>query len=231
MLRYLLVFLTLLLAAVALAQPVTLTRRVAVGDTLKYRATIICTVYGNDVTYKALLTERILQVDRDGSYTVQTTQSEITATNGDRDLPISAKDTPVSSAVYGAGGNLVQLKSSPAEEEWRLGNLSAFHLPGKPIAPGESWTAEIQPSAQRGNVGAIANYKFIGLDKVGAKEALRITESYKETRPSNPATSEAKIWVDATDGSVLKLEADWNNAPILGLSTLVRAHLVYEREF
>jgi len=206
-----------------------LKRTPKVGDVLKYRVTMIFTLQGVDITYKSLITDQIDLVDKDGSYTVESSQSEISGTHGERDLNVN-QHPPKSIAVYNANGSVLDLKGEQSPESWRIANASAFYLPEGPIPASGTYTVQIPPSTDKTRPSATATYTSAGTEKVGDIDALVLKESYKENVTASGMTADGKVWVDPATAIVLKMDMDWKNAPLLGTSTFVNGHVSYVKE-
>lgn len=221
--------LLILLPTLAANQAVTLKRSPKVGDVLKYRITFVFTIYGNDVFYTAIETDKVVSVSKDGSYAVESMQEGISANNG-QDLNVQKNSKP-SEALYDARGQVLELKGDDSAESWRDANLSCFILPDKPVNKGDTWTANLPGKPERKTPGASVIYTSDGIDPtpVDGVSALKIEEKYAENSQGIHATKSGTIWVDPKDGTVVKVDEQWRNAPILGLSTLVNGHVSYER--
>ncbi|HEY3782751.1 MAG TPA: hypothetical protein VGL56_16835 [Fimbriimonadaceae bacterium] len=211
------------------AQAVTLKRIVKVGDTAKYRTTFVFTVYGNDVFYTSTETDKVTAVNKDGSYVIESSQTDVHANSGN-DLPV--KQNPAKSyTTYDARGRVLDLSGAQPGTEWRDANLGSFILPEKPINKGDTWTVNLDARADRLTPGATFIFTDDGfsVDK-GDDSAglLKIEEKYTENTPGNPATSTGTIWVNPADGSIVKVDETWNFAPLLGLTTLVNGHVSYQ---
>jgi len=220
----------LLIPALAFGQAVTLKRSPKVGEVLKYRVTLVFTIYSNDFFYTSIVTDKVTDLDKDGSYTVASTQDQIEASSG-KAFPVEKNPAPISYTVYDAYGRVLDLKGEQAPEAWRVAYLSCFVLPNKPVAKGDTWTATLPPRADRQTPGASVIYTSEGMDPepVDGINVLRIDEKYAENSQSNRATKTGTLWVDPKDGTVVKMEEMWRSAPIAGVSTLVNGHVAYER--
>lgn len=219
----------LFLPAIAGEGSIALKRSPKPGDQLKYRVTLVFTVYGNDVFYTAEDTERVVSVEKDGTYSVESTQANMHANNGN-DLLVQPNPNRVVS-LYDKRGMVLDFQGEPSGQSWRDANLSCFVLPDKPVAKGDTWTVNVPAKLDREAPGATITYTYKGpeADKMGGVSVVRIEEKYAEVTQSTPATATGTIWVNPVDGTVVKLEEEWRNAPILGLSTVVNGHVAYER--
>ena len=218
-----------LLALAALHQGAALKRTPKVGEIEKYRLTMIFTLQGTDITYKSLITDQVDLVEKDGSYTVESVQTEISGAHGERDLNVD-KNPPKSIAVYAANGAVVDLKGEQSPESWRIANASAFYLPDGPIPASGTYTVQIPQNTDKGRPSATATYTTAGTEKIGDIDALVLRESYKENTTANGMMADGKVWVDPATAIVLKMDMDWKNAPLLGTSTFVNGHVSYVRE-
>ena len=221
---------TILVPALALSQAFPMKRKLKVGEVFKYRLTVVFRIAGNDIFYTSIDTQKVTSVARDGSYTVQSTQSDIRSTNSGADLQI-AKDEPPTDTSYSARGQVVAIAGQQAASAWRIADMSCFILPDKAINKGDTWTYTIPPRADLQTAGGVYNFAFEGPEpeKVDDFSVLRVAEDYKENTQFNKATSTGTIFVDPTDGSVVKLDEEWRTAPIHGVNTQVNGHVSYER--
>ncbi len=218
-----------LVPVLAAGQVVTIKHTPKVGEVIKYRVTFVFPVYGNDVFYTAIETDKVVSLAKDGSYVVESTQQEINANNG-QDLNVQKNSKPYQT-LYDAKGQVLELKGDDSAESWRDANLSCFILPDKPINKGDTWTANLPGKPDRKTPGASVVYTSDGIDPtpVDGVTALKIEEKYAENSQGIHATKTGTIWVDPKDGTVVKVEEVWRNAPVLGLSTLVSGHVSWER--
>ena len=218
------------LGVCALAQQaITLKRAPKVGEIAKYRVTMIFTLQGTDITYKSLITDQVDLVDKDGSYTVESTQAEISGTHGERDLNVDQH--PLKSiTVYNASGAVIDLKGEQSPESWRIANASAFYLPNGAIPASGTYTVQVPASTDKTRPSATVTYTSAGTEKIGDIDALVLKESYKENVTANGMTSDGKVWVDPATAVVLKMDVDWKNAPLLGTSSFVNGHVSYAKE-
>jgi hypothetical protein len=211
------------------AQVITLTRKVKVGDTAKYRVTFVFTVYGNDVFYTSTETDKVTAVNKDGSYVIESSQTDVHA-NSSNELPV--KENPAKSyTTYDARGRVLDLSGAQPGTEWRDANLGSFILPDKPINKGDTWTVNLEAKADRLTPGGTFIFTDDGFSAEKGDDSptlLKIEKKYTENSPGNPATSTGTIWVNPADGSIVKIDETWNYAPLLGLTTLVNGHVSYE---
>lgn len=223
-----------ILALIAVAaqadQTFTLKRAPVVGETTKYRLTMIFTLQGQDVIYKSLITDKITNVDKDGSYTVSSTQSEASGSHGERDLAVKPPADETSIATYSPAGVIIDLKGQQSPESCRIANASAFYLPDKPLAIGDSYSVKVAANQTRTTPSATVTYKLTAQEKIGDVNALQFTETYKEDVNANGLDANGKVWVDPASAIVLKVDQDWRNTPLLGTSSFVNGHISYARE-
>lgn len=216
----------LLLFALAAAQPITMKRTPKVGDMLNYKVSIIFTLYGDDIVYQSTLSERVTDVAKDGSYTVQSNQTGASANNG-RDIPI-VQSQAQTSTTYDPRGMILAI---PSDYSWRDAYLGEVVLPDKPVKPGETYSVQFPARADRTTPAATVTYTVEQLpkDRVDGFDTIVLDEKYTESTGTYPATSEGRVWINPADGTVVKLDENWRNAPLMGTHTIVNAHVSYDR--
>jgi hypothetical protein len=96
-----------------------------------------------------------------------------------------------------------------------MANLELFVLPEKEVNPNDSWTYEIKEDKKTNAVAAKATYTFVGDDKVGSTEAVKVKYVIKEAGDSG-ASTEGFVWVRKADGVMVKQTSKWVNVPVPG---------------
>jgi hypothetical protein len=208
--------LLLILAAAALAmgQGYKLARTPKLGDELKYRLYAEFELVGTTATMAALITEKVVALDINGNFTVESRQTEGKQKIGAQEQAM--RDTSGEMAVYTARGEVVEIKSSDkAGLKGRLSRLNSIVAPDREIKVGDSWSHTYLGSPMSGGVGGKATYKALNLEKVGERDALVVQFEYKETTGALKAESTGKAWVDVATGELLKLDAQWKNVPYM----------------
>lgn len=216
------------LAALALAQGVSLKRQVKEGDTHSYRMSLSFSMWGEEALYTSVLTEKVIKVEPNGTYAVETTQTDYKAKFGEEEMTLSSEDLPKATRVLTPAGEIVQLQGDLTNEAaYRLSNLDVFRPSDMSVSTGDTWKVELKANADTGTKATTIDYKVEAAEKVGDWDTLPVTFSYKETEGSDPATAEGKYWIRTSDGLVVKMEADWKNAPIPGANGAVNAKVSY----
>jgi len=86
----------------------------------------------------------------------------------------------------------------------------------------------VKEDKKTGVVPAKGEFKLVAEEKLGAHDALKIKATVKETSGDNPAASDGFVWIDKKDGSMLKTEVKWTNAPVPGVGFPVAATVKIE---
>jgi hypothetical protein len=216
-------------AAMALAQGgSTLQRVVKVGDTMRYRLKAEIELAGEQAVFSALVTERVVRVDPGGDYVVESIQAD--GKVGFAGQEFEAPPSPPSSTTYRLTGEVVQIRGEMNDENaYRIANLSLVRTPGKSVGVGDTWSHKVAADAKTGGVPIEANYRIEGEEKIGQWDTLKIKMSVRETEGSEPASNEALVWMSKTDGSMVKLESKWTNAPIPGAPGPVNGQITLTR--
>lgn len=216
--------------AMAAVDGFTIARKPKEGDTHKYRMNADVDMGGLAITVKGLLMEKITKVDTDGSYTQEETQVELKAVVAGQEQDVQSSGS--SSMVYHPSGEVRKIEGSEGTpESYRMANLGIIYDPGKPVSVGDAWNYDVKANKDTGAVAAKAEFKLLGEEKVGTRDTLKIKALVKETGGDAPATSDGTVWIDKTDGSLVKSEAKWTNAPFPGAGgQLINATVKMSRE-
>ncbi len=203
-------------------------RQAKEGQTNSLRLKAQFELQGIEATYTALATEKITKVDTDGTITLEASQMDGKATFNGQDVDLGKNPQKPYTVVYNADGTMKEisgfgdLSSSGANDPnttqnaYRFENLDMVVDPGHPVNVGDTWTYEVKPDAKLGTVAAKAEYKVLAEEKVGSVDAIKIHAVVKETGGESAASMDSMVWLDKTDGSVVKKESKLVNAPFPG---------------
>lgn len=199
-----------------------------VGDVVKYKLKASLEVMGQQAKVTAITSEKVTKVDEDGTYTVESTQSDLKVQLGEQEIEPPASGATVE--VRKANGTLVEIRGENVDSNsYRMNALSALVPSDKPVKVGDTWTNDVKSDAKTGAVAAKAEYKVIGEEKVGDYETLKLKVTVKETEGSEPASSEFTLWLDKANWTMVKLDGKLINAPMPGAPTPVTANMTLER--
>lgn len=217
-------------AALAGLQAVTLKRTAKVGDVAKYKSKADVDFQGMAVSVTFLMTDKITKVDDNGNITSESTQSDMKIKMGDQEMdPPAAGDTPQVSTSKSTG-EIVELKGEQVDANaYRMAAMSGFYFPEKAVSVGDSWEFKVVKNEKLGTVAGIAKYKVEKFEKVGEWDTAVLTMDYKETEGGEPASASGKIWINTKDGSMVKMDGEWKNAPFPGAPGPINAKVVIER--
>lgn len=218
----------LAVSAVAMAaqEAINLKRTPKDGEASVYRLKADIDLAGTQATFTAKISEKVTKVEGD-NYTVETAITEGKALFGGQEMPM--EDQPATSATYKTTGEIVSM-SETDPGAMRMANLQSFRYPTGPVKVGDTWNTEVAASDKTGGVGMKAEFKVDGMEKVGAWETARIKFTVKETSGAEPASSEGTAWIAVTDGSLVKYEGSWANAPFPGAPGPINAKVTITRE-
>lgn len=219
----------LVLAAVATAsyQAITLAPTLKEGDVTKYSLKADITVAGMEAAFTGKVTEKVLKVEADGTYTVESTNSEGKVSLGGQEMEMPGGEPSV--AVYKKGGELKELRGNGADPNaYRMAGMTGFRYPDKAVNVGDEWKITWTKS-DKGAVAGEATFKVDSMDKVGNWDSVKIKMSAKETEGETPASAEGFVWISKTDGRMTKMEATWKNAPFPGAPGPIDAKVVMTR--
>lgn len=200
--------------ALALGQGFKLARSPKLGQEIKYRVLAEFDAGGTPVTMSGLLTEKVVALDINGNYTVESRQTEVKARMGTQEQTV--EDSPPETAVYSARGEVVEIKgANSAGLKGRLSRLNAVVVPDREIKVGDSWSHTFHGNPMTAGIGGKSDYKAEALEKVGERNALIVQIKFKESSGSLKSESTGKAWIDVETGELLKLQSQWKKVPFL----------------
>jgi hypothetical protein len=183
------------------------------GDVLKYKQAAKLDLNGMEIDFSATSTRKIVKVDAAGTFTVKEDLADMKV-NGQE--PPEGAGPSGSTMTFTNKGELVKLEGDHVDDSaYRTSNLELFVLPDKPVNPNDTWSYEFKENKTTGAVAGKATYTFIGDDKVGTVDVVKVKYLVKETGDSG-ASSEGFIWIRKADGAMVKLTSKWVNVPIAG---------------
>jgi hypothetical protein len=219
------------LPALALAQgdqSYDLQRKVKTGDTLKFSIRAELTIGENFAVMTGISTEKVIKVESDGTFSVEstTTEGKVEIEQEPQAIPPQAPSV----SVYRSTGQVTEIRGDKIDSSlYRLANISTFQAPSGPVKIGDTWTRTFESDVKTGAVAATGKYTFEGLEKVGEIEAAKVKMSFEEQSQPRPATSEGYFWIDPTNGSLLKSELMIKNAPFPQSPFPIHAKLIVQR--
>jgi len=188
-----------------------------VGDSHKYRETAKFDVGGADFEFSAISTRKTVKADPSGTYSIKEEMSEMKFNGQEAPEGQGPGDTTVS---FSPMGEIVKIEGDRVDENlYRFSNLALFIQPDKPVNAGDTWNYEVKENKTTGVVPAKATYTFVGEEKVGSTDALKVKYLIKETGDGG-ASSDGTLWLNKSDFTLIKLSAKWVNAPITGAGTI-----------
>lgn len=215
--------------ALAVVDGLSVARKPKEGEQIRYRMTADVDMGGMAIKAKFLVAEKVVKIESDGSYKVEQSQLEgkIDVNGTEQELPTSGATT----TVYTKEGDVKEISGDQTTPDtYRMANLGIVRDPGKTLNVGDTWTYEIKADKKTGAVAAKADYKVLAEEKVGNWETLKVQVNIKETEGTEPAGNEGTVWISKADGSTVKLDQKWTNAPFPGAPAPINATVKMDRE-
>jgi hypothetical protein len=187
-------------------------RRIAkAGDVAKYRTKFEFRVDDGLYTIETLTEETVVGVER-GTHRIQVNQVEARAT-----LPDGTMARP-NLANYvrqvNENGEVVSFAGATTNEDSiRAANLDTFRPPPRPQKLGGKWRHEIKADRKTAAIGVRLEYEVLSVEEVLGVRTVRVRYTAMETGGPEPASAVGMVWIDPTDGSVMKREVDYRSAP------------------
>jgi hypothetical protein len=176
-----------------------------------------------DITNKQ--TDTITDVAADGTFTTESLQSDMQL-NGS---PSPQQPTGPSTIKAKPDGSIISITGPEgASDQGRLAALTSFYYPSKPVDVNDTWSFEGKKDDKLGNMDFKSDMKYLGEEKVGTVDTYKVDVDAKETTPGTPASLHSTVWLDVTDGSMVKVVSNFTNMPVQAGIT-VDGSLTYTR--
>ena len=201
------------------------------GQIVKLRVKATLEIGGSQALFSGLVQDKTTKVDSDGAYTEEEQQTEGSAKIGD--LTTAVPSIAAFPMIHNADGSLRELKGNPdvsGPDAYRMASLEVLVDAGHPLNVGDSWSTEIKADSKTGVKAAKADYKILGEEKIGEFNSIKVKFALKETEGTLPASSDGTIWINKADGTMVKEEITWKNAPFPGAQGPTNATMTVTRE-
>ena len=216
-------------AAWAVQDGINLKRTAKVGDSITFKLKADVEVGGMEANFTAKVVEKVTKVESNGNYTVESSQKEGKIQFGGQEM-----EAPESTQTftYKATGEVLDIKADSVDSSvYRMANLQAFVVPDKALKTGDEWPVEVKKDEKTGAVALKGTYKIDGEEKVGDYDCFRVKFSLKETEGGDSAASaDGTSWISKKDGTLVKADGKWNNAPFPGAPGPINAKVTMTRE-
>lgn len=217
----------LALAGQASAQTYDLGHKPKKGAKTVYALTFNIDGQGQTIVYKAKITNETVDIKEDGGFLVASYQTDHQVLIGGQSQQ-TASETITSVTTYDKYGKPVTMGGDDTSPmAYRTANLTSFIAPVTQMKVGESWKATVQANRETGAVAATHHYMLVAVEKQAGKDVAVIEFSVTESTGSNPASAKGKVWIDLSNGEMVRYEAEMkampNDAgPVSGKVVMVR---------
>lgn len=191
-----------------------------VGSTIRHSVKVSLVVSGTDAEITSIVKRTVKSVG-EGSIAYEGAFEELKVMLGETEFPVEPE--PVSLEIRPSGelvtieGGLIQIDMA------RLYLAFSPILPKSEVATGAKWSVDIPAGAKSGVPAATFEGTYVGPEKVGEKEAFKVTATIQE-KGGEGFFSKATFWLDK-EGVTLKFEADIRGLPIPQLGMNVDAKM------
>lgn len=176
----------------------TLRVNVKEGETYKYEMTMHIDFGGQPLVFSVTLINKVVKVDSEGNYTVESTQENGLVIFGYQEMPAPAR--PPTKATFRPNGSLLKMEG---ENNPATGSFGNINYPDKPVKVGDKWEHEYQPSKESPKIKA--EYEVVGVEKVNEIDTLKIKVKGKSLDESQmPMSFDGHTWVDIKTGMMVR---------------------------
>ena len=198
------------------------------GDTFSMKVTADVQVMGMEANFSAKVHEKVVKVESNGNYAVESTQTEGKVKFGDQEM-----DAPAGGATttrYSAAGEVLDITGDDVSvDAFRLANMTAMSVPDQAFKIGDKFNWDVKPTDKNGNTKGSGTVEVVGKEMVGSWESIKLKVMFKEGVGSEPAEVTGFVWQSTKDGSMVKFEGEYKNAPFPGAPGPINAKFKLER--
>lgn len=184
------------------------------GDTSKFKYDGVMELVGGQAFISGVVTQKVLKVDPDGTYTIQSSPGEGSLKFSGQTLPIP-KYTSVT--LYKSDGEIVNVSGEKTDAtSIRYANLTMLRRPDKDQKIGDSWTMDLKSDTQNGSVPVHGLFRLESAEKIGKYDTLKISADIRETAGLDAGSSASTFWIDQNNGSIVKYQSKYTNVAFPG---------------
>ncbi|HWD40262.1 MAG TPA: hypothetical protein VG944_15545 [Fimbriimonas sp.] len=197
------------------------------GVSTSYSIDASLTINASPATMTSKMVEKIVKVDQDGTYSVQTDTDpgKIVYDGNSIDAPKSSSIT-----VYKPNGEIVSMTGDYSDaSSLRSLDLTILLRPDMPVNIGDKWEENLKTDPKTGAVAVHGTYTLDGEEKIGTHDAWRVVGSLREVEGTDPGSNEFTYWVSKEDGSVLKCSSKYSNVVFPGGQGPLSGTITYTR--
>jgi hypothetical protein len=197
------------------------------GTTITYKLKGNMDISGVQATMDSTVSEKILKVDPDGTYSVQinTLDGKITYSGQEMNVPKNSSVT-----VYKANGEVVSVSGTQVDPtNTRAQNLTMLKRPDANVKIGDAWQVESKGDATANKPSLHGSFKLVGTEDVGTYHTLKIEATMSEGEVPLPGSTTTTFWLNKDDASIVKYECKYLNMPFPGAPTPMTGDLSMTR--
>ncbi|MEN3002323.1 MAG: hypothetical protein ABDI19_10865 [Armatimonadota bacterium] len=182
------------------------------GDTLRYAFEMNLSAQGQTVEMSLITTQKVLKVQKDGSFVIRTQMESGTYKMNGMSMP--APSTPPQTDTFRPNGQRVRTRrfASPLE------GVMEMHYPDQPVKIGSRWK-----QLQRAPDGSAieAEYEVVKRERVRQHDTLKIAVTVRDvTNTASPyVIMSGHQWVDLRTGMPVRVEGQFHQVRIPGIGT------------
>ena len=223
------VLLAAAVGASALVADYTFAHTPKVGAVAKYKMQGVFDFEGQEITFMASTTNKIVKVNDDGSYVIEENQTDAKVVFGGQEMD-APTGGPTTSKIS-ADGRILDIQGDMVDSSaYRTAMMSSFFKPAKGVKMGESWTVDVKGDDKLGSVDAKATYTIEAEETVGAWKCVRVKYDVKETKGQIPAGSNGLVWISLEDGEMVKVQGVWKDVPVPGAPAPINGKMTVTRQ-
>ena len=214
------------IASASALDAVNLKRNAKVGDVNSWKLSVDMDMQGTEVNFSADITEEVLKVNEDGSFTVsERTENQVVMVGGSEQ---AGPESPGVETTYAASGKILKIESEQMDSDaYRFSSLMIIMWPTKAVDVGSEWKVETEADSEKGTFDMTYEYEIVERGDLLGHDCFKIDFKTEETSGGD-ASSEGTVWIDVKTGLMVKVDGDMYGAPMMGMA--MDAHFLVELE-
>jgi len=205
-----------LCAPLAFAQDAVALKRIPKeGESAKYTLKVDTELGGMKIKFSAKVVEKVTKVNPDGTFVVSSEQHDIVLNVDGNDTAAPAEVGGAVTTTYRTDGTVSDMQGDQVDADgYRMSNIQVVVWPKDPVKVGSKWESDIKADKDKGTVDVHTTYEVLASEKVGTHDCFKVAYDAAEKGSAAPAESKGTVWIDVTNGQIVKGEMEWTNAPI-----------------
>jgi hypothetical protein len=184
------------------------------NSTVSYKINGTFDVQGQLATMDSTVVQKIISVDPNGTYSVQSNTVNGKVIFSGTEMPTQNNTVTI---IYKVSGEPVSITGDLVDPlSLRVQNLTMLKRPDNNVKVGDAWLVDIKADAATDKPSLHGTFKLAGEEAVGVVQTLRVEATINEGDVKIPAHTVTTFWISKDDGSIVKYDCKYTNMQFPG---------------